>query len=61
MTIGKSLNLKKQKMTKDQQRFLDSRRSSERISFIVIIVIRKVQLHVSREESFLIFKIYIID
>ena len=39
-------------MTKESIRILGSRRSSERLSFIVIILNREVQLYAPRKESY---------
>ena len=58
MATGKSFDLKNQKMTQKLGKTLGLFKD---ISFIVIILNREVQLHVPREESFLIYKIQIIE
>ena len=51
MAIEKSFNWTNQKWRRNQQGFLGWRRSSERVSFIVIMLNREVRLHVPRKES----------
>ena len=52
MAIGKRCNLKKQKMTKESVRIFGLTQKLGKISFIVIILNREVQLHVPRKESY---------
>ena len=58
MAIGKSFDLKKQKMTKESIRISGLTQKLGRISFIVIILNREVPLHAPRKSSFFIYKIY---
>ena len=58
MATGKSFDLKNQKKTQKLGKTLGLFKD---ISFIVIMLNREVQLHVPREESFLIYKIQIIE